>query len=67
MLEETGLPHPALHQPLREKGPPMFNRLTAELLELTAETRGAGTATLAVNIAVTCCSSSCCACIAFCD
>jgi hypothetical protein len=44
----------------------MFNRLTAELLELTAETRGAGNAFLALNIDISCCSCSCCACVAFC-
>lgn len=44
----------------------MFSRLTAELLELTAETRGAGNASLALNIDISCCSCPRCACVAFC-
>jgi hypothetical protein len=42
----------------------MFDRLTSELLELTAETRGASRAFFALNI--DCCCCSCCGCVAKC-
>ncbi len=37
----------------------MFRTLTQELLELTAETKGANRASFATTIACCCCSCSC--------
>lgn len=42
----------------------MLDRLTADLLELTAERRGADRVLYALNI--DCCCCSCCGCVAFC-